>query len=255
MNRSSVKIIKRNNPDITLYSTSGDDGHSVHQVIHILRAIREHTDPGRPHVFLGSIETFDPRANHTPPTTIQTVVLKYSRTPAALVSLQHEYGFYSQQLASFQGTVVPKCFGMFEGTVGIQRIGCLILENCKETPLCSGIGNPIDAMTDKAEYVRKFMIALCKVHDKGVILNHSIDETHSVRQERDPRIIDFSRASMHTCPGACPTPIPDSSGRVRILNNNGKLGCRELIAMEKESSKICERVVIPPTRGRRLERS
>ena len=87
------------------------------------------------------------------------------------------------------------------------------------------------------------MCGLCRIHEAGVMLNHRSDQRHSVPQGRDPRIIDFSRASIHVCPGACPAPLPDErSAKVRLLNCDGKLGCRELIDMERDSACVAKEI-------------
>ena len=63
-----------------------------------------------------------------------TFAVKISKTSESLAKLEHEYGFYSQQLLPLQGTVVPICYGFFKGTFGDTEIGCLILEYIGYSP-------------------------------------------------------------------------------------------------------------------------
>lgn len=63
------------------------------------------------------------------------VAIKWGRGNPNLQTLAHELHLYDGDMKSLQGTVVPRCFGLYVGFIEGQEIGCLILEWCGgETP-------------------------------------------------------------------------------------------------------------------------
>ncbi|KAF9480303.1 hypothetical protein BDN70DRAFT_979759 [Pholiota conissans] len=241
MSSSSVQIVGlEKHPDAYLYAV-GPHNHNQPER-HLIRPISFIRNRVKTKVIIATMETTTASEGSFQRT--MPVVFKFA-AGRGYTLLQHEFGFYTR-LASLQGTVIPKCYGFFEAKLGEKMAGCLVLEQCVETSpgsLRNSDGSRIDKNEQKAEYMRKFMQGLCKIHEAGVVLNHDRDETHSIYQGRDPRIIDFSRASMHVCPGACPAPIPAFNSRVNaVLACDGSLGCRELIEMEKDSALVAKKV-------------
>lgn len=60
----------------------------------------------------------------------ETIIIKSALGPDEMLLLTREAEFYSNELRSLQGTVVPKCFGFFRGKVDGVDFGCLLLEYC-----------------------------------------------------------------------------------------------------------------------------
>ena len=58
---------------------------------------------------------------------------KLAKTSESIFNLKNEYNFYIHQLAHLQGSVVPTCYGLFEGSVDGQLIACLAMEYCMST--------------------------------------------------------------------------------------------------------------------------
>ncbi|KAF8176313.1 hypothetical protein BJ912DRAFT_1063980 [Pholiota molesta] len=225
MTLASIQLLGfENKNDVTLYSKSNAYDHPVRQIIRYVNVLRCHKDATHPTVVLGRFETADE------PSAYKWVVLKYSRNLQALASLEREYSFYAQQLASLQGSVIPKCFGLFKGTSCNLTLGCLVLEHCQETQL--RIKVLTDFEDDEDEYIRRFISGICKIHKLGVFLNHK-GKHQVLRQNREPRIIDFAQATTHVCPGALPA-LNSMPAKIRSQNIKGEPACRELVAIEEE---------------------
>jgi hypothetical protein len=60
----------------------------------------------------------------------ETIIVKAALGPDEMILLNREAEFYSNELRHLQGTVVPKCFGLFRGKVDGVDFGCLLLEYC-----------------------------------------------------------------------------------------------------------------------------
>lgn len=70
------------------------------------------------------------------------------------------------------------------------------------------------------------MVAACRLHEAGVFHGNLIQGSHFIKSDDDQvRIIDFSTATMHKCPGAHPTL---TSGR-----QSNAPQCPELMRVEK----------------------
>ncbi|KAF9532666.1 hypothetical protein CPB83DRAFT_890850 [Crepidotus variabilis] len=126
------------------------------------------------------------------------VVLKIGQGKRADQRLAREYEMYSGPLVHLQGTIVPRCFGLFcgsanesgSGTIKSKKqISCLVLEY---------IAPHRERTVDPEEFHRQLMLALCKIHKAGI--NHGNLKTgHILQMGYSPRIIDFSLASRHSC--------------------------------------------------------
>ncbi|KAF8973499.1 hypothetical protein BDZ97DRAFT_1751543 [Flammula alnicola] len=195
------------------------DSKQVNYIAEICEILRRHPGEARPDTSVGAIGTSGQRAE-------KKVIFKMAGGIEALKVLEHEYSFYAQHLSHLQGTVIPQCYGLFKGTVHGNPFGCLVLERCEETP--RRIGQDIDG--DNDEFIRKFMVGLCKIHQAGVMHNGLSSKSHIIRQGREPRIIDFSSASKHVCRGA--VPAMEESGR-RVHPQARIRACPELVALEE----------------------
>ena len=60
---------------------------------------------------------------------------KLANTSEGIFNLKNEHNIYVHQLAHLQGSVVPTCYGIFEGSgVDGQPIACLALEYRHSSP-------------------------------------------------------------------------------------------------------------------------
>ncbi|KDR85598.1 hypothetical protein GALMADRAFT_54207 [Galerina marginata CBS 339.88] len=146
-------------------------------------------------------------------TPTKKAVLKLAKGLDAVKLLEHEYSLYTCELFSLQGIAIPMCYGLYKGEIDGVTSGCLILEKC--VPM-------VDLKLDD----RQFMINLCKIHAAGVAHNGLHKQNHIVQQGLCPRIIDFSMAEVHRCPGCSPA---DRFGRV----NKEVTPCPELATLER----------------------
>jgi len=80
------------------------------------------------------------RVQVTAPRRVERVV-KCATGPDEIRRMKEEYKYYSVDLASLQGTVIPRCYGFYEGYAAKrQPLACLVLE-----PVETGVMNePID---------------------------------------------------------------------------------------------------------------
>ncbi|KAK0233535.1 hypothetical protein IW262DRAFT_1452063 [Armillaria fumosa] len=140
----------------------------------------------RPRVFRASMGPYGGQ-----PTT--PVIIKVARTEKEFSLLQWEEKVYNQCLKGLQGTVVPKCYGLFGTNDRGQKTGCLVLEYCATAN---------DIRHD--DYCRKVMVAMIKIHQAGIIHGDVRRSSHILSTPDRVRIIDFSNAKIHACPNAQP---------------------------------------------------
>ena len=70
------------------------------------------------------------------------------------------------------------------------------------------------------------MLAVCKIHDAGVIHGDLLDGHHFVKMGDGVRIIDFSAAVRHRCMNGIPT-LSDPQALLAHMQ------CKELVNMER----------------------
>ncbi|PPQ64297.1 hypothetical protein CVT26_002180 [Gymnopilus dilepis] len=165
-------------------------------------------------VYEGKISTFDD-------TDAREVIVKLSSKLEDIRELEHEHEIYSMDLLQLQGKAIPRCLGLFKGCTvpsTVELMACLILEKCIPAP-----ENTISR--HDTEFYRQFMLNLCQIHAAGVLHNGLEKSKHIVMQSFSPRIIDFSKASRHECPGSFPADIYGSVQRTGTT-------CPELVALE-----------------------
>ncbi|KAK0481816.1 hypothetical protein IW261DRAFT_1607072 [Armillaria novae-zelandiae] len=143
------------------------------------------------------------------------VIIKVARTEQEFSLLQWEEKVYNQCLRGLQGTVVPKCYGLFGTNDRGRKTGCLVLEHC-------ATANDIK----HADYCRKVMVAIIKIHQAGIIHGDVRRSSHILSTPDGVRIIDFSNAKIHECPNAQPR-LMDT----RYAPESGTQ-CNELMVLE-----------------------
>ncbi|KAK0215061.1 hypothetical protein IW262DRAFT_1513983 [Armillaria fumosa] len=121
------------------------------------------------------------------------VIIKVARTEKEFSFLQWEERVYNQCLRGLQGTVVPKCYGLFGTNDRGRKTGCLVLEYCA----------PANNIRH-ADYCRKVMVAITKIHQAGIIHGDVRRSSHVLSTPDGVRIVDFSNAKIHECPNAKP---------------------------------------------------
>ncbi|KAG7452202.1 uncharacterized protein BT62DRAFT_288784 [Guyanagaster necrorhizus] len=117
------------------------------------------------------------------------VIIKVAFTEDKRSLLQREENVYNQYLKDLQGSFIPKCYGLFEGSFGGQKITCLVLEYCSPENI-----RPVD-------YSRQVMTAINKIHQAGIVHQDIVHKSKHILTTSDGvRIIDFATAQSHKCP-------------------------------------------------------
>ena len=75
------------------------------------------------------------------------------------------------------------------------------------------------------------MIAICKIHQAGVLHGGLAKGHHIIRMGGDVRIIDFSLAVRHSCPNS--TPVLTSSKGRKSGDALSAAQCQELALVER----------------------
>ncbi|KII90557.1 hypothetical protein PLICRDRAFT_39132 [Plicaturopsis crispa FD-325 SS-3] len=112
-------------------------------------------------------------------------------TDADAASLIREYQWYQNQLRSLQGTVIPRCYGVFRGEYHGLWITSLVLQYC---------GQPRESpfnLTEKAYNVQT-IDNLLEIHDCGVC-HRDFSERHILDNDGQPFVVDFRHAELHDC--------------------------------------------------------
>ncbi|KAK0491775.1 hypothetical protein EDD18DRAFT_1080470 [Armillaria luteobubalina] len=149
------------------------------------------------------------------PTT--TVVVKVARNEKEFAYLQWEERVYNECLRGLQGTVVPKCYGLFGTSTRGRKTGCLVLEYCASA-------NNIR----HADYGRKAMVAINKIHQAGIIHGDVRRSSHMLSTPDGVRVVDFSNAKIHECPNAKPRLMDPRFGYAP----ESETQCNELMIVE-----------------------
>ncbi|KAI0639831.1 hypothetical protein C8Q77DRAFT_1152774 [Trametes polyzona] len=140
------------------------------------------------------------------------VAVKWVAGRERIDRLVNEAEIYETRLNSVRGVAVPKYYGFYTGTVESMPVACMILEWCS--------GPPID---DVKELNRQRMLAATKMHQAGVMHGHLLDPRHFLpMRDGTLRIVDFSTARAHKCPGARPLTL-STSGDPRPPESCGEL--------------------------------
>ncbi|KAK0208661.1 hypothetical protein DFS33DRAFT_464000 [Desarmillaria ectypa] len=187
----------------------------------VVNGFKGHVDPNpHPQVMIHCCESLRPRvfrASMGPYGRQPTipVIIKVARTKTELSFLQWEEKVYNQYLRGLQGTVVPKCYGLFGANNGGRKTGCLVLEHCATTNI------------RHADYSRKIMIAISKIHQAGIAHGNVKPSSHILTTPDGVRIIDFSNASLHECPNATPRLADTRDAHAREAGQ-----CEELVVLE-----------------------
>ncbi|KAI0778612.1 hypothetical protein BD413DRAFT_465010 [Trametes elegans] len=122
------------------------------------------------------------------------VALKWAVGQELIARLENEAKIYENHLGTLQGTVVPRYYGFFTGVVRNITVACMVLEFCQ--------GLLVD---DVCELNRRRMLAAIELHKAGVFHSRLLDTRHFIpMRDGSLRIVDFSEAKVHDCPGALP---------------------------------------------------
>ncbi|KAK0465477.1 uncharacterized protein EV420DRAFT_1514545 [Desarmillaria tabescens] len=213
-------------------SPSNDNGLSDWMLVN---GFKGHVDPDTsPQFTIHCCESIRPRvfrASMGPsgrqPTT--PVVIKVARTETELSFLQWEGKVYNQHLRALQGTVVPKCYGLFVTNNGGRRMGCLVLEHCAITNIRHADYRFVSwhyyeqLPSLKLSSSCKIMIAMSKIHQAGNVKPSS----HILTTPDGIRIVDFASAALHECPNAMPRLVDTRDAFARQAGQ-----CKELAVLE-----------------------
>ncbi|KAI0688135.1 hypothetical protein BC835DRAFT_1285323 [Cytidiella melzeri] len=186
---------------------------------HFFEDSRNHPIHGRNtsrRVFHAVLEGYNSPLRGAPFSPVQ-VAVKWVRGRQAVDRLRHEAKLYQNELRPLQGKVVPILYGCYAGNVEGVDVGCLVLEWCGGAINCS-----------LEEISRKRILAACCLHAKGVEHGRLYDrEGHHfvMGMDNTVRIIDFSVAMPHRCPGATPQLLGERPGDIPP-------GCVELEGLE-----------------------
>ncbi|KAJ7176468.1 hypothetical protein C8R46DRAFT_1346512 [Mycena filopes] len=144
------------------------------------------------------------------------VALKFAHGEEELEDLQREAGLYEQELKGLQGTVVPKCYGLYTTKIQGTPLGCLLLEYCAGPP----VGR--ERITDVN---RKKLGAAYALHAAGILHGDLLEPRHFVSMGRDVRIVDFGMAVTHDC-------VPGLARHAAGHGRDRPCRCSELAALE-----------------------
>ncbi|KAI0660499.1 hypothetical protein C8Q70DRAFT_1053062 [Cubamyces menziesii] len=144
------------------------------------------------------------------------VALKWVAGKDRIERLKREAEVYEKMLGPVRGVAVPQYYGFFIGTVESTTVACMILEWCE--------GFPIDNVR---ELNRQRMIAATRLHEAGVFHGQLLDPRHFIpMRDGTLRIVDFSMAKAHKCPGSVPLSM-DPNGDPRPTESCGELDVME----------------------------
>ncbi|KAF8067876.1 hypothetical protein FPV67DRAFT_1494039 [Lyophyllum atratum] len=121
------------------------------------------------------------------------VVLKLSLGWESLEDLKREANHYELQLKDVQGDIVPRYYGMYEGTCtshSSRKIGCLVLEYCGKHVIGLFRDLPLDERVE-------ILNVLSALHAHGA--HHSRFAERNVVKDSNGkyRLIDFTRLRKH----------------------------------------------------------
>ncbi|KAL4246979.1 hypothetical protein ABKN59_008507 [Abortiporus biennis] len=144
-----------------------------------------------------------------------SVVLKWAKHAKDIRDLHHEYNMYENCLKALQGSIVPLCYGIYQGVFNGTEIHCLVLEALSEQ-------RPRDPL--ELNYQR--MLIATKLHAVAICNPALLEDHHYVAgSDEKLRIVDFSSAYIHVCRGAHPM-------LYNRMNGQPPRGCMELEQLE-----------------------
>ncbi|KAI0076805.1 hypothetical protein K474DRAFT_1193825 [Panus rudis PR-1116 ss-1] len=157
----------------------------------------------------------------------ELVAIKWARGRRCLRKIAWEYELYSNELKQLQGSIVPRCYGIYVGVVEGCEVGCLVLEWCGGAPL-----------QDENQWMCQIITATSKVHTSGI--QHNALLSNSFRHfitgpDRRIRLVDFSNATRnHVCPGSVPRlfHVERNEGANGCGSESPPEGCKELDQLE-----------------------
>ncbi|TDL13712.1 hypothetical protein BD410DRAFT_734956 [Rickenella mellea] len=119
------------------------------------------------------------------------VVVKFDFYNNHHADLVKEARLYEKQAKTLQGTALPVFYGIYHATISERPITCLVLEYC---------GSEMETSLHEVSEEFSFKIAkhLMALHSAG-IQNNNISESNIVVKNGEPRLIDLSTATLHTC--------------------------------------------------------
>ncbi|TFY67328.1 hypothetical protein EVJ58_g1700 [Rhodofomes roseus] len=199
---STVQVYFKPNVSYTLSSSSGAHLNCAVRNLIEVREAGANADESHPlhgkrmvqviyHAQLYSTSAVDQNADEKP----IDVALKWATGMRYVDLLLKEARFYEDQLKSLQGIAVPEFYGFYVGRVNDIDIGCLLIEWCDGEP-----------HLDLWERNRQKLLAAARIHRVRVCHGRLSDDEHFVVSSKDNtmRIVNFSHASLHHCPGGTP---------------------------------------------------
>ncbi|OSD03545.1 hypothetical protein PYCCODRAFT_1466918 [Trametes coccinea BRFM310] len=145
------------------------------------------------------------------------VAVKWVAGNNRITRLRHEAEVYEKLLGPLQGVAVPRYYGFFIGTVETVTVACMILEWCGGLP-----------SENVHELNRQRMVAATQVHKAGVFHGTLLDTRHFIpARDGTLRIIDFSVARPHRCPGSLPLSLNHADSDSRPDGSCGELDVME----------------------------
>jgi len=124
--------------------------------------------------------------------TATTVALKFAMREDLIDDLDKEAAVYAGALQHLQGTVIPRCYGLYTGSgEGGQPIACLVLEHCGE------------CIQERFQYLPlsvriRILERLADIHRCG-LCHGDFAERNVLQRDGDIRIIDFDQTNYHNC--------------------------------------------------------
>ncbi|KAJ7157136.1 hypothetical protein C8R46DRAFT_1040214 [Mycena filopes] len=160
------------------------------------------------------------------------LVLKMARDAGGIAALELEASFYINELKSLQGTAVPWFYGIYHGHIDGVPVACMLLEYRRQVPVIHP-GREVSILFRFAAVgqvlippsSRRVMLAACAVHAAGVMHCDLENGRQFVLSGKNIKIVDFSCAIAHRCPGATPTLHPGMG--------SAPTGCQELLMLEE----------------------
>jgi len=144
--------------------------------------------------------------------TERRIVIKSAVGVEQVEKLNHEYELYSRDLRHLQGSIIPKCYGIYTGRKSSEYWSVLLLEYCD--------GAALRVTSDNRHLAFQ---AMQNLHAAGISHEKITRSNHLLLHSGGLRIISFSRAKRHKC------------------SSSPGLFCEELIESEREFGALQDR--------------